>query len=134
MHDWLVLPDHECVFVRGKAKNRLFGAKRLSFKVAALRVMFNVSERLCLSGFCTVLLSAAANSGVPDRVFQRHGRWKSASAKDGYVKDSTDVKLSLSRSLGLSLFLDFPLHFIKPISLSSRAFMPATGARPKQPK
>lgn len=45
--------------------------------------------------------SAAANSGVPDRVFQRHGRWKSASAKDGYVKDSTDVKLSVSRSLGL---------------------------------
>ena len=43
----------------------------------------------------------AANSGVPDRVFQRHGRWKSASAKDGYVKDSTDVKLSVSRSLGL---------------------------------
>lgn len=45
--------------------------------------------------------SAAANSGVPDRVFQRHGRWKSASAQDGYVKDSTDVKLSVSRSLGL---------------------------------
>ena len=45
--------------------------------------------------------SAAANSGVPDRVFQRHGRWKSATAKDGYVKDSTDVKLSVSRSLGL---------------------------------
>ena len=33
--------------------------------------------------------------------FQRHGCWKSASAKDGYVKDSTDVKLSVSRSLGL---------------------------------
>ena len=45
--------------------------------------------------------SAAVNSGVPDRVFQRHGRWKSASAKDGYAKDSTDVKLSVSRSLGL---------------------------------
>ena len=45
--------------------------------------------------------SAAANSGVPDRVFQRHARWKSASAKDGYVTDSTDVKLSVSRSLGL---------------------------------
>ena len=45
--------------------------------------------------------SAAANSGVPDRVFQRHGRWKSATAKDGYVEDSTDVKLSVSKSLGL---------------------------------
>ena len=45
--------------------------------------------------------SAAANSGVPDRVFLRHGHWKSASAKDWYVKDSTDVKLSVSRSMGL---------------------------------
>ena len=45
--------------------------------------------------------SAVANSGVPDRVFQRHGRWKSATAKDGYVEDSTDVKLSVSKSLGL---------------------------------
>ena len=45
--------------------------------------------------------SAAANSGVPDRVFQRHGRWKSATAKDWYVEDSTDVKLSVSKSLGL---------------------------------
>ena len=27
----------------------------------------------------------AANSGVGERVFQRHGRWKSVSAKDGYA-------------------------------------------------
>ena len=45
--------------------------------------------------------SAGTNSGVSVRVFQRHGHWKSATAKDGYVKDSTDVKLSVSRSLGL---------------------------------
>ena len=32
--------------------------------------------------------SAAANSGVGDRVFQRHGRWKSVSAKDCYVKEA----------------------------------------------
>ncbi|KAL5497418.1 hypothetical protein EMCRGX_G013885 [Ephydatia muelleri] len=32
--------------------------------------------------------TAAANAGVPDRLFKRHGRWKSESAKDGYVKDS----------------------------------------------
>ena len=30
----------------------------------------------------------AANSSVGERVFQRHGRWKSVSAKDGYVKDN----------------------------------------------
>ena len=53
VHDWLLLPDYKCLFVRGNAKNRLFGAKRLPFKVAALRVKFNVSELSRLSGFCT---------------------------------------------------------------------------------
>ena len=31
--------------------------------------------------------TAAANAGVSDRLFKRHGRWKSEDAKDGYVKD-----------------------------------------------
>ena len=29
--------------------------------------------------------SAAANAGVPDRLFKCHGRWHSENAKDGYV-------------------------------------------------
>ena len=41
----------------------------------------------------------AANNGVSDRLFKRHGRWKSETAKDGYVKDSLDALLSVSRSL-----------------------------------
>ena len=32
--------------------------------------------------------TVAANADVPDRLFKRHGRWKSDSAKDGYIKDS----------------------------------------------
>ena len=32
--------------------------------------------------------TSAANSGVPDRNFQRHGRWASVSAKNTYIKDS----------------------------------------------
>ena len=43
----------------------------------------------------------AANSGVGKRVFQRHGRWKSVSAKDGYVKDNITSRISVSKSLGL---------------------------------
>ena len=31
--------------------------------------------------------TAAANAGVPDRIFKRHGRWLSENAKDGYMKD-----------------------------------------------
>ena len=30
--------------------------------------------------------TATANSGAPDRMFKRHGHWKSENAKDGYVK------------------------------------------------
>ena len=38
--------------------------------------------------------SRAANSGVSDR----HGRWKSVAAKDGYVKDDTSSRLVVSKS------------------------------------
>ena len=45
--------------------------------------------------------TAAANAGVPDRLFKRHGRWKSETAKDGYVDDSVQARLSVSKQLGL---------------------------------
>ena len=47
--------------------------------------------------------TAAANAGVPDRLFKRHGRWKSENAKDGYVKDDVASRLGVSKSLGLYL-------------------------------
>ena len=45
--------------------------------------------------------TAAAGAGVPDRVFKRHGGWKTENAKDGYVEDALEKRLSVSRSLGL---------------------------------
>ena len=45
--------------------------------------------------------TAAANAGVPDRLFKRHGRWKSDNAKDGYIEDSIDRRLSVSQGIGL---------------------------------
>ena len=44
---------------------------------------------------------AAANAGVPDHLFKRHSRWRSRSAKDGYVKDSVDQRLSVRDITGL---------------------------------
>ena len=32
--------------------------------------------------------TTAVNAGVPDGLFKRHGKWKSETAKDEYVKDS----------------------------------------------
>ena len=45
--------------------------------------------------------TAAANAGVPDRHFKQHGRWKSETAKDGFVKDSLSSRLQVSRNIGL---------------------------------
>lgn len=45
--------------------------------------------------------TAAANAGVPDRLFKRHGRWRSEIAKDGYVKDSLAIRLSVTKDMGL---------------------------------
>ena len=44
--------------------------------------------------------TAAANAGVPDRLFKHHGRWRSKTARDGYVKDSVERTLTVSIGLG----------------------------------
>ena len=46
-------------------------------------------------------VSAAANAGIPDHWFKRHGRWLSENAKDGYVKDKLKDRLGVTRNLGL---------------------------------
>ena len=45
--------------------------------------------------------NAAARAGVPDRLYKRHGRWRSDNAKDVYVEDSLEERLRISRSLGI---------------------------------
>ena len=45
--------------------------------------------------------SAAANAGVSDRLFKRHGRWRSDNAKDGYIEDSMQSRLSVTQCLGI---------------------------------
>ena len=51
-----------------------------------------------MHSLCAGGATAAANGGVQDRL--QHGRWKSESAKDGYVKDSLQRQLEVSKSLG----------------------------------
>ena len=43
--------------------------------------------------------TAAANAGINDKLFKRHGRWRSDKARDGYVKDNLEALLSVSKSL-----------------------------------
>ena len=45
--------------------------------------------------------TSAANNGINDRIFQRHGRWKLAEAKNIYVDHSIEQRLTVSKRLGL---------------------------------
>jgi integrase len=45
--------------------------------------------------------TTAANSGVNDRCWKRHGRWKSDISKDRYVADSLSSRLMVSQKLSL---------------------------------
>ena len=41
------------------------------------------------------------DAGVNDRLFKSHERWRSESAKDGYVDEDIDALLTVSSMLGL---------------------------------
>lgn len=45
--------------------------------------------------------TAAANAGVSDRLFKKHGRWRSDNAKDGYVHENVKSLMSVSKSLNI---------------------------------
>ena len=45
--------------------------------------------------------TAANASGVSDRCLKRHGRWKSDTSKDGYIDDSIEKKLLITKKLKL---------------------------------
>ena len=51
--------------------------------------------------------SAAAAFGVSDRLFKRHGRWKSDLSKDSYIKETMSNKLLVSMNLGFKAFVKF---------------------------
>lgn len=92
---------------RTKHGERLRGAGGLSY--TRMRELFNAKwkelgfdvKQFGLHSLRAGGASAAANAGVPDRLFKRHGRWRSETAKDGYVKDSREALMSVSRSLEL---------------------------------
>ena len=45
--------------------------------------------------------TAAANHHVPDRAFQRHGRWHTTSIKNSYLTESLADLLSVTQNLGI---------------------------------
>ena len=57
-------------------------------------------RKFCLHSLRSGGASAAA-AGVNDRLFKKHGSWKSDTAKDGYVREDLDQKLSVSKNFGI---------------------------------
>lgn len=84
----------------------IYKNKKLSYTAARESIVSRlrlVSKglRLGLHSMRSGGATAAANSDINDRVWKRHGRWKSDSSKDGYVVDSVDKRLQVSKNLGL---------------------------------
>ena len=65
----------------------------------ALRPLVGDVSKFGVHSFRAGGATAAAQAGVPDRLFKRHGRWKGEKAKDGYVKDNLSDLLSVSKAL-----------------------------------
>ena len=95
------------VLVKSTGQYKLKGIKSLSY-TRAREIVLSVLAQLGLdikkfglhslrSGGAT----AAANGGVTDRLFKKHGRWRTDKAKDGYVKEDVDDRLSVTKRLGI---------------------------------
>jgi len=94
-------------FCKKSNKHVLRSGNHIAYSTARETLLKNLSEiGLSPSAFGLHSLrsggaTAAAKCGMPDRLFKKHGRWKSDKAKDGYVKDEYDVRCQVSKNLGI---------------------------------
>ena len=65
--DWLFLPNKPALFIKGKAKKKLFGTKAFKSRCLALRINFAHYSCRSLVGFCTspYAFRSACRSRVP---------------------------------------------------------------------
>lgn len=85
-----------------RASGSLSYTRMREIVLGKLRVLGYDEKEFGLHSFRAGGATAAANNpGISERHFKRHGRWKSESAKDGYIKDSDGSRLKVSKSLGL---------------------------------
>ena len=93
--------------IKTKAGSRLRESGSISYtrgRELVLEMLGDIGldrKKVGLRSFSPRGSSAAANAGIPDRMFKRHGRWKSENAKDGYIKDTLKERFSVSKSFGL---------------------------------
>lgn len=90
---------------KGKAclvgKDRSLSYTRVRECVLARLRPLGASLNLGLHSLRSGGATAAAGAGVNERCLKRHGRWRSDLSKDGYVKDSLEKRMYVSKCLGL---------------------------------
>lgn len=116
LRNWLNLfddmPSNSYIFrafYKNKAGNLLFKSTNKPIAYSTVRDKLKKSlekigldsKKYGMHSLRSGAASAAANSGINDRLFKRHGRWRSDKAKDGYIKDDLAHLLSVSQNLGL---------------------------------
>lgn len=66
-----------------------------------VRAVFGASLRYTLHGLRAGGASEAASNGVDGRSISKHGRWKTPKSRNGYIHDSIESRLKITRSLGI---------------------------------
>lgn len=96
------------IFRSKQVRSLIYKNKRLSYTrareciVSRLKSIcpdLNIGLHSLRAGGATA--AANINSDVNEHCWKRHGRWKSDTAKDGYVADSLDHRLQVTKKLGL---------------------------------
>lgn len=87
-------------------KRKIFKNKCLSYTRARECIVSRLKEidstlNIGLHSLRAGGATAAAGCGVNERCLMRHGRWKCVVSKNGYVEDSIDKRLEISRALRL---------------------------------
>ena len=85
------------MFKSGGKCRLIYKNKPLSSKLRKVSDNLNLGLHSLRAGGVTV----AANSRISDRCLKRHGRWKTDASKDGYIEDSFDSRIEVSKFLGL---------------------------------
>ena len=98
-------------------KPKAKGLSYLRLKILVLEAFKGIVPDISASGTHSLrvprLITPAANAGLPDRLFKRHGRWASDVTKDRNMQHSLSSRFSVSKALGWLLtrfwenFLDF---------------------------
>lgn len=88
-------------FVLRNRNEKLSYTRARELVKSALQEIGEKEANFGLHSFRSGGATTAANYGISDRLFKIHGRWRSELAKDGYVSENLQKRLSVTKNLGI---------------------------------